>query len=285
MKKRFFCITLVFALFGALPAQACTLWAANGSFAQASGSMIVKNRDWTPDQYQYLKTVYSNDGYSYLGLYAQGSPAGLKAGINEQGLVVVSATAGSIPASERNTMPNRAGSLTKLLRECASVDEALSKTELFVGPKILMLADKNKIAMLEIGPDGIFSAHSEENSVIYHTNHYVFEDMLNFNYKIGVSSRKRYDRIGELLGSLNKPYDFDTFVSLSNDQNDGPDNSIFRIGSTPEKTRTMAVWAVLIPFEGSPELYVRILNPGEEEKVISIKADDIFAADGNEVNS
>ena len=285
MKKRFLCVTLAFLLFGALPAQACTLWAANGSFVDGGGSMIVKNRDWTPDQYQYIKTVYSNDGYSYLGLYVQGSPAGLKAGINEQGLVVVSATAGSIPASERKTMPNKSGSLTKLLRECASVDEALSKTELFVGPKILMLADKNKIATLEIGPDGLFSAHSEENSVIYHTNHYVFEDMLSFNYKIGASSRKRYERIGELLGSQNKPYGFDTFVSLSNDQNDGPDNSIFRIGSTPEKTRTMAVWAVLIPFEGSPELYVRIINPGEEEKVISIKTEDIFAADGNEVNS
>lgn len=276
MKKRFICLVLAFALFMSLPVQACTLWAANGSLVEGGGSIIVKNRDWTPDQYQYLKTVYPENGYSYLGLYAEGSPAGFKAGINEQGLVVVSATAGSIPAAERKAMPNKA-SLTKLLRECASVDEALSQTELFVGPKILMLADKNKVATVEIGTDGLFSVRSEANGVIFHTNHYVFDDMLSFNYRPGASSQKRYDRIGELLAVADKPYSFDSFVSFSNDQNAGPDNSIFRLGSTPGKTRTMAVWAVKIPANGSPELYVRLLNPGEEEEVIRISAADLWS--------
>lgn len=276
MKKRLICLILAFALFIAPVVHACTLWAANGTFVAGGGSMIVKNRDWKPDQYQYLKTVYPENGYSYLGLYAEGSPAGFKAGINEQGLVVVSATAGSIPTAARKAMPNKA-SLTKLLRECASVDEALSKTELFFGPKILMLADKNKVATVEIGPDGLFSIRSAENGVIFHTNHYVFDDMLGFNYRPGASSKKRYDRIGELLASINKPYGFDDFVALSNDQNDGPDDSIFRIGSTPTKTRTMAVWAVQIPANGSPELYVRLLNPGEEEEIIRISAADIWS--------
>ncbi|MPM99375.1 hypothetical protein SDC9_146566 [bioreactor metagenome] len=68
----------------------------------------------------------------------------------------------------------------------------------------------------------------------------------------------------------------DKFISFSNDRNNGPDNSIMRTGSTPKKSRTLSTWAVSIPKEGAPELYVKLLNPGENEKVIRINADDAF---------
>ena len=276
MKQRIVYLTLVMILFASLPAQACTLWAANGSAVNGGGSMIVKNRDWVPNQHELLRLVSSETGYSYFGLYAEGKYSGMKAGINKNGLVVVSATVGSIPSEERRAMPHTGGLLVKLLNECGSVDEALARTDLFLGPEFLMLADKNKVAIIEIGPEGKFFIESEENATLYHTNHYVSEEMLDFNRTIGESSQKRYDRIGQLLSTVTEPYDFDTFISFSNDQNDGPDNSIFRIGSTPTKTRTMGVWAVRIPQEGSPEVYVRILNPNENEQVFRFSADDVF---------
>ena len=273
-------MNLVFVIIFFLSAsvEACTLWAANGTFADGGGTLIVKNRDWKPDQHQDIKFVSPKQGYSYFGLYADGSPSGMKAGINEKGLVVVSATAGSIPSKERNAMPNKAGSLTKLLNECSSVEEALLRTDLFLGPKILMLADKKTIATVEIGPEGKFSIEQKENDYICHTNHYIVEDMLNFNKKIGQSSEKRYERICQLLDKASMPFSLDVFLNFSSDQNDGPDDSIFRIGGTSSKTRTMAVWAVSIPMQGSPEVYIRILNPNEEEKSCRIIADDFFSA-------
>ena len=260
------------------PVEACTLFAANGSVVDDGGTLLVKNRDWEPNQHQVIKFVPAKDGYSYFGLYAEGPAAGMKAGINEKGLTVVSATAGSIPSKERKNMPNKAGSLTKLLKECASVEEALTRTDLFLGPKILMLADKKSVATIEIGPEGKFSIDQKENDYICHANHYVAEDMLNFNKKIGQSSEKRYERIGQLLDNSSLPFSLDSFLNFSSDQNDGPDDSIFRIGGTSSKTRTMAVWAVSIPMQGSPEVYIRILNPDEEEKSCRIIADDFFSA-------
>ena len=260
------------------PVEACTLFAANGSVVDDGGTLLVKNRDWEPNQHQVIKFVPYKDGYSYFGLYAEGTPAGMKAGINEKGLVVISATAGSIPYKERKNMPDKPGSMTKLLKECASVEEALTRTDLFLGPKILMLADKKSVATIEIGPEGKFSIEQKENDYICHTNHYVAEDMLNFNKKIGQSSQKRYERICQLLDDASMPFSLDVFLNFSSDQNDGPDDSIFRSGSNPTKTRTMAVWAVAIPKQGSPEVYIKILNPNEEEKSCRIIADDFFSA-------
>ena len=206
------------------PVEACTLFAANGSVVDDGGTLLVKNRDWEPNQHQVIKFVPSKDGYSYFGLYAEGTAAGMKAGINEKGLTVVSATAGSIPSKERKNMPNKAGSLTKLLKECASVEEALTRTDLFLGPKILMLADKKSVATIEIGPEGKFSIEQKENDYICHANHYVAEDMLNFNKKIGQSSATRYDRICQLLDNASLPFSVESFLNFSGDRNDGPDD-------------------------------------------------------------
>lgn len=277
MRKIFVNFLIVIILLISVPVEACTLWAANGSVVDNGGTLIVKNRDWEPNQHQVIKFVPVNDGYSYFGLYAEGATAGMKAGINEKGLVVLSATAGSIPSKERKAMPNKAAIRT-LLKECGSVDEALMRTDLFVGPKILMFADSKKVATVEIGPEERFSVEVKGNGCIYHTNHYVLEDMLDLNKKIGVSSQKRYDRIGQLLTEGKSPYTFDEFLAFSSDQNDGPDNSIFRIGSTSAKTRTMAVWAVKIPKQGSPEVYVKMLNPNEPETSCKIIANDFFQA-------
>ena len=277
MKNIFVNLLITVTLLLTAPVEACTLFAANGSVVDDGGTLLVKNRDWEPNQHQVIKFVPSKDGYSYFGLYAEGTAAGMKAGINEKGLTVVSATAGSIPSKERKNMLNKAGSLAKLLKECASVEEALTRTDLFLGPKILMLADKKSVATIEIGPEGKFSIEQKENDYICHTNHYVAEDMLNFNKKIGQSSQKRYERICQLLDDASSPFSLDVFLNFSNDRNDGPDNSIFRLGSNPANTRTMAVWAVKIPLDSSPEVYVRILNPNEDEKIIKIVAGDFFS--------
>ena len=208
MKRKVVCFTVTMVLLMFLPVQACTLWAANGSIVKDGGSLIVKNRDWMPNQREVLKYVLPSSGYRYVGLSANGKYPGIKAGINEKGLVVVSATVGSIPSKERRAMPHAGGILVKLLRECSSVDEALSKTNLFLGLEILMIADKQKIATIEIGPEGKYSVTVKENDSVYHTNHYIKDEMLDFNQNIGESSQARFNRIGQLLHDTIKPYDF-----------------------------------------------------------------------------
>lgn len=277
MRKTTALMTVLLFIFSYLPAEACTLWAANGNEVQGGGSLIVKNRDWEPDHRQGLRIVTPARGYKYYGLFAvDGEHQGLKAGINEKGLVIVSATAGSIPTSIRKQMPYTKSLMAKLLQECSNVDEVLTKTDSFLGPQILMIADRQKIATIEIGPEGAFSSAVKQNGITYHTNHYLLENMLTHNRTLGESSQKRIDRIAELLNDAPRPYNLDSFIAFANDQRDGPDNGIFRKGSTPRKTRTLATWAVWIPPSGSPKLHIRILNPGEEERTIIINADDAF---------
>lgn len=265
-------MALLFFMSTISPAWACTLWSANGDAVDHSGSLIVKNRDWEPDHRQELKHMVPDTGYQYIGIFAiDGDYSGLKAGLNEKGLVVVSASASSIPMRERKLMPGTHQLLMKLLTSCSSVDEALGKTSLLVGPRFLMLADKHKVASVEIGPGGTVSIQAKENGSIYHTNHYVDDQMAVFNRKIGESSRVRYERIGELLDNTGRPYDLETFVAFSHDRIAGDDNSIFRTGSTAKKPRTLAVWAVSLPRNQPAELYVEIMNPGEAEQRFRLK--------------
>lgn len=269
-------LTILATCFFSLTAEACTLWAANGDVVEGGGSLIVKNRDWAPDHTQTLKLVTPQNGYKYIGLYAiKGQHNGLKAGINERGLVAVSASAGSIPSKERREMPYTHALYEQLLRQCGTVEEAIEQSNLFLGPQFIMLADKNEVATIEIGPDGVYSISVKKNEAIYHTNHYINDSMSEFNRFIGPSSSTRYNRISELLNNTS-PYTLDKFISFSNDRNDGPDNSILRTGSTSKKQRTLATWAVSIPKDSAPELYVKLLNPGEDEKIIRINVDDAF---------
>ena len=100
--------------------------------------------------------------------------------------------------------------------------------------------------------------------------------LLKFNEKTGESSRRRRQRIEELLRNHAKPYSLDDFIAFSEDRNDGPDNSIRRTSSTPKKAVTLSVWIVYFPKNGHPQLYVRLANPKEEEKTSRLNLDDVF---------
>jgi len=260
-------------------ARACTLWAATGEeWVKGGGTLLVKNRDWRPDHRQELRLTTPASGFRYFGLYAVGNNSqGIKAGINEKGLVVVTATAGSIPEKERSAMKSAKGVTTQLLSGCDSVAAALKKTKLFLGPQIIMMADRRQIAYVEVGPEGKFALKTRDQGILSHTNHYLEDGMLPFNKSIGESSRIRYGRIKQLLSETPHPFDMKQFIAFSQDQTAGPDNSILRTGSKPTLSRTVAVWVVALPPTGSPRLYLKIMNPGEPERVIEANLDDVFA--------
>jgi isopenicillin-N N-acyltransferase-like protein len=275
-------ILAVVVLLWSQPAAACTLWAAAGNAVAGGGSLLAKNRDWSPNHDQELLVVKPQKGYKYIGLVVpKGQRAispGVRGGINEKGFAVVNATAGSIAEEERYELGATHQLVEKLLTQCASVDEALKKTDLFVGPRYLMLADRHKTAVVEIGPGGRIAVQVQENGSLHHTNHYVEQSLLAANVKIGKSSKVRYERIGKLLADTPRPYTLENFIAFSQDRSAGPDNSIMRTGSTPSRTRTLAVVIFAIPPQGSPEAYIKLLNPGEEEQIFRLKIQD--ALDG-----
>jgi isopenicillin-N N-acyltransferase-like protein len=269
-------IVLSLALALASPLWACTLWSAAGETVQGGGTLIVKNRDWEPDHTQELRLIQPQQGLAYLALIVvDGDAPGTKAGINEKGLVVVSASAGTIPRAERLKMPATKSLLVKLLSGCSSVDEALTRADLFLGPQFLMLADRRRIAVVEIAPEGRYRIRVIENGSLAHTNHYLEPELLDTNRSIGVSSLARLTRITALLKEA-ESFSAEDFIRFSNDRHDGPDNSIWRTGKTPRATRTLAAWMVALPPSGDPQLYLKIVNPGQLELIYRLNVTTVF---------
>lgn len=263
-----------------LPLQsvhACTLWAAAGTAAEGGGTILAKNRDRIPDHQQVLRLTVPEKGYSYFGIYeTKGDRMSLKAGVNEKGLAVAGAAASSIPKQERRGMVYTHGLYEKLLSRCGTVEEALKQKALFLGPQFLMLADRTETAEVEIGPGGMTAVKKIKNGTLHHTNHYKMSSMQVLNRFDGASSTARDRRIGQLLDQTPRPYTMQEFMLFSQDRHDGPKNSIFRTGLGPGTERTMAEWIVKIPRQGAPEIYVRMLNPGEAPQVFSGEADSSF---------
>lgn len=286
MKQNLFTFSLSLILILFLPSlsYACTLFAAQGKLTTYGGLVLVKNRDWFPDHHQELRLIRKAGAYQYLGLFAVDGPSpGLKAGVNEKGLVIVSAAADAIPKAVRMSISRTKGLTGRLLSTCAGVDEVLTKGELFYGPTFLMVADATKIAMIEIGLEGKYATEVIQNGIYSHTNHYLIETMLPFNLQIPRSSKERLTLIKKLFSQTPPPYDLPTFLKFSTNQENGPDNSIFRIGGGPKKPRTLAIWAMETYEKEPPLLYVKIMNPGEQEKIFRANLREIFS--GNSIDN
>lgn len=259
------------------PAGACTLFGLAGvADVAGGGTLLVKNRDWRPDQTQRLALAAPPDGYRYLGLFAAGGDApGLKAGVNEKGLTVVTATVGSIPREERKAEKGMGGILRRLLSQCASVEEALARADLFgnAKPCFYLLADRREVARVETAPGGRFAVSRTAAGTLEQTNHYLEPSLAGDNRRIGDSSRARAARITELLGELRKPADLPALLALSRDTAGGPDNGIWRTGSRPTSTRSLATFAVAMPPTGPGTLYLRLADPGAPERTQTVRLD------------
>ncbi|HPZ09218.1 MAG TPA: carcinine hydrolase/isopenicillin-N N-acyltransferase family protein, partial [Candidatus Eremiobacteraeota bacterium] len=94
------------------------------------------------------------------------------------------------------------------------------------------------------------------------------------------SSKIRYNRIKYLLENHANPLKIEDFIDMSQDTHDGPDNSIWRTGSTPKKTRTLGTWIVAIPKNDFPELYIKFANPEEDERIYRFTLDEAFWESG-----
>lgn len=269
-------LLVVFA-FAAARLNACTLWGAAGTAAAGGGTIISKNRDQKPDHTQELRMRRSGNGHAYFGLYAVGgTEPGIKAGVNEKGLTVVTATASSISKNLRDNQPGKHGVIIALLSGCATCDEVLAKkNEIFPNTRtmFIMIADRKKILMVEVGLGGKYALRVVENDVVFHTNHFLDPLLSEFNIKIGPSSSARFARISQLMKTVTRPCTMDSFAAISKDRHDGPDNSLWRTG---KNERTLASWIIETPAQGAPKLRVVLANPGEQEQTHTFILDQKF---------
>jgi len=149
------------------------------------GTIIVKNRDFIPGK-QELKLIEPKEGYRYFGLIDKGITFG---GINEHGLVVFNQVTGYKDAGiNLNRMIGMANLPYTVLTNYKSVDEVIENAHKFPGATTLNIADKTKSAYIEIGIDGNYAVRENINGFIYHTNHYLEENMVPF-IKVNDSER------------------------------------------------------------------------------------------------
>jgi hypothetical protein len=134
--------------------------------------------------------------------------------INERGLVIVAAST-HFSGNEFHSSPRVMGVMRKLITRCANVEQALLQRNLFLGPRFLLLADKNRIAWIEVGLNGQTAVRRTENGVLYHTNHYLDSKFFELNpSKSGGSSVERERRIKGFLDH-HDTFDVDDFIRIS----------------------------------------------------------------------
>ncbi|MCB2227297.1 MAG: C45 family peptidase [Desulfarculaceae bacterium] len=265
MTRRLLVIAAVLILLlTATAAHACTLWGAVGSRAAGGGALAAKNRDWTPNSPGRLELVKPKEGRAYLALMARGPKGwGVRAGINQDGLVVFSASASSLPKALRREGKGRN---RRLLAGFASVDAVLAEAALFGGarPAFYFLADPRRLAVVEAAPGGAYKITSARDGVLAHTNHYLGPGFGQHNLKPAKSSRARLGFIDKLLAGHPAPFTLADFLAYSQDKSNGPDHSLWRVGSTPRKTRTLAGFIVRLPVSGPPVVEALVANPGQK---------------------
>ncbi|TFG40564.1 MAG: hypothetical protein E4H48_07460, partial [Syntrophobacterales bacterium] len=182
----------------------------------------------------------------------------------------------------RKRVDQKKGLMSHLLARCANVEDVLKQIELFRRPVFYLVGDRRQIAVIEVAPDGSRSITRADSGTLHHTNHYCAIDPPDLKRKPGASSTNRSARIEELLKNPHRPYTVDDFIRFSEDKAAGPDNSIWRTGSAPHKTRTLATWLVSIPASGSPRLYLKTAAPGEAERLCRLAVDDALQITGRD---
>lgn len=257
-------------------AAACTLWGAASDAVAGAGTLLAKNRDWRPDHTQSIRLLAPPTGLRYVGLFADdGAEPGMKAGVNEAGLAIVSASASSIPKKIRNAQDEAHGVMSQILRQYRSVAQVVEHADALFKParaSFLLLADRTQLLQVEIGLNGQYSLKTQRNGTLSHTNHYLSDALSSCNQLPVESSHVRLARVQELLAKTDTPWQLHDFAAISRDQHDGADNSLWRQG----KEYTLASWQIALPAQGTPQLHWILANPQQAERSADWALDAAF---------
>lgn len=255
--KIFFLLIGLSILWPSFKAFPCTLFGAIGDRVEGGGVLIGKTRDRPKSLEQAFIEVLPKSGYGYRGISLKGL-RNVTSGMNEKGLVVVSAAASNVEREDKVTTVGR------ILSKAACVDDviALAQKGEIQGPIHYLVGDIHKIALLEMIDGQRYEVLVKENGVLCHTNHFILKEMKKFNRKIGVSSQARLNRIENLLRDVS--FTKDRFIAYTQDHINGPgNNSIcrhFEVGvQSGEQTVSAAIY--FLPKDAAPEIWVSLGQP------------------------
>lgn len=251
------------------PGWACTLWAVSGPDVQGGGTLLVKNRDFPPGHPTHFALVAPENGYRILAmLSAFKGGTTVVGGVNEKGLAMVTATVGTLDRTERLRRTREYGlrpPIRRILARYASLRELLDDPKALEGtpPVFALIADATGVAVLESSGLGWRVQAVPQGEIATHTNHPILFGLPDIQDRPDApGSLARLARIRALLAGLPKPATLSTVAALSRDAAAGPDNSIFRTGSTPDKARTVGMLAVHLPPDGgAPVIMLRVVDP------------------------
>lgn len=274
---------LIFSLEGS-HALACSLWAAAGDQIKDGGTLVGMTWDVPQGIKGELRLVIPKKGSRYLGLFPLQTKDRntIVAGINELGLVIITASPNS--KSSKKRFVGNSNLVETILRSFGTVDAVMANKTLFLKtrPMFLIIADRSKIILVQIGSAGKHTVDVAANGLFYQTNHYTHQSLLKENELFVENSMLRLNRLQNLLANHQGPFVIDAFLSIADDRANGPDNSIWRIGSSEKKERTLAGWVTYLSQSSPPELYFKLSNPGANELNYEIKLDKIFWTEGTE---
>lgn len=237
---------------------ACTLFGAAGSAVQGGGVLVGKTRDLGQGEEQVFIKESPPDGIPFMGIASRGKGR-ITAGANKKGLVILKASASSVPHRSRRHLR-----LEKVLSRAASVEEALIifHQEGMHSPIHYLLADPKNLTLLEVyGPER-FQNRKIAEGVLFHTNHYFLSGMQERNGRIPQSSNTRLNRIQSLM--QHRPFTIPRFVSFSRDHENGPGNlSICRHRPPDQRSGGLTVSALVLGLrEGTfPEVWFCLGQP------------------------
>lgn len=249
--------------------NACTAWEVAGDYVNGTGTLLAKNRDYTYGEYNYLKVV-DNGGYKFLGLYAN---TGNKGGVNEKGLSVLSLSAPAHWAHQKDlttTDDLTKFNITWILEHYSSVDEtlaALKNANWHTHPQFLAIADSQKIAYIEFGPYGMYSIKSTSNGTLAHTNHYLEDDLLQFNPDKAGYESIRYEKALEQLSS-SSTISFDDLKNFTQDP---------VVWYKHAKLMTYSSFIINSQPNGAIKIWIKIENPGNEPFIDAFDLADVFS--------
>ena len=265
-----------------LPAYASTLWGAAGSSVKGNGTLIAKNYDGKSTLIE-LRLVLPRKGSTYLGLFSlkNSKEQGPLAGVNEKGLAVVTAVPESLPPGP-DAHPSIEQITEKLLAGFDTVDGILSDPKILRQgpPAFYVIADRSRIASVEIAPRGEITIKSLESGIFHHTNHYIDDKFLTWNKRIIKDSESRLERVGQLLRAIKSPLTMDNFIELGHDRGTSPEDGLLRVATPPGAPQTLATWILYIPGSAVPELHVGLFGPDGSENEYDLKLDRAFWTEG-----
>ncbi len=235
----------------------CTLFGAIGNSVEGGGILIGKTRDRPESPEQVFIEVSPKGGYRYQGISTKGKTT-VTSGINEKGLVVVSASASNLEKEGKIT------TVGKVLGKASSVDAVIEmvKRGEIQGPVHYLAGDADKIALFEVIDGKRNGISIKRDGILCHTNHFILKEMRRLNPKIGTSSKSRFERIEFLL--RDGPFTKERFIAFTKDHfRKAGNDSICRHfeAETRSSERTVSAAVFYLPQNGPPEVWVALSQP------------------------